>query len=240
MRQTTCAIEFIAKHAMKLIKRRSKYVGVLVGYERGNSYRIFVPAQNKIVVSRDVSFHESPTPPISDVKVHGSENAVTDIFSRSANDCEAESTSSANNDVWEQAEDVATGDSQVQQELQMVTDSLTRFPNLQRSGCISHPSDRCAALLTMHSRDGDIDSSTSPSPVEATEWSEHNEWKRGMVDEMDSIEENCTWKLVPKPAHIKSTSTCWVYPRNRDANGSITRYKARIVANCYSQNRGID
>lgn len=34
-------------------------VGVLVGYEMGNSYRVYVPEEDQVVVSRDVTFHEA-------------------------------------------------------------------------------------------------------------------------------------------------------------------------------------
>lgn len=46
-------------------KRNSKVdarasTGVLTGFERGNSYKIYLPNIKKFIISRDVSFHETP------------------------------------------------------------------------------------------------------------------------------------------------------------------------------------
>jgi histone deacetylase 1/2 len=52
--------------------------------------------------------------------------------------------------------------------------------------------------------------------------------------------ENKTWHLVP-PSSNKDLIDCkWVYRLKRKADGTIDRYKARLVAKCFKQRYGID
>src|SRR5438105_4332966 len=61
-----------------------------------------------------------------------------------------------------------------------------------------------------------------------------------MRDEMDSIEENCTWSLVDPPSGHRPIGLKWVFKPKRDASGTIVKHKARLVAKGYVQQPGID
>jgi hypothetical protein len=52
--------------------------------------------------------------------------------------------------------------------------------------------------------------------------------------------ENDTWELVPLPEGKNIVGSRWVFKVKRDANGSVQRYKARLVAQGYSQAEGVD
>lgn len=66
------------------------------------------------------------------------------------------------------------------------------------------------------------------------------EWKEAMKEVCESIMKNDTWDLV-KLRHGKQPIGCrWLFKLNFKANGSIDKYKARLVANRYSQKEGID
>lgn len=65
-------------------------------------------------------------------------------------------------------------------------------------------------------------------------------WRKAMIDEVKSIEENKTWSLVPLPAEHRPIGLKWVYKIKRDPVGSIVKYKARLVAKGYVQQHGID
>nr|KYP74867.1 Retrovirus-related Pol polyprotein from transposon TNT 1-94 [Cajanus cajan] len=61
-----------------------------------------------------------------------------------------------------------------------------------------------------------------------------------MATEMEALEKNFTWELVPLPIG-KSTVGCrWVFTIKHKADGSIERYKARLVAKGYTQSYGVD
>ena len=51
---------------------------------------------------------------------------------------------------------------------------------------------------------------------------------------------NHTWDLVPLPSGKKAIGCKWVYKIKHKADGSIERYKARLVTKGYAQTYGID
>jgi len=65
--------------------------------------------------------------------------------------------------------------------------------------------------------------------------SKHPQWVVAMDAEFQSLQKQNTWSLVPFPPH-KNVVTCKrVYKLKRNNDGSITRYKARLVARGYLQ-----
>lgn len=67
------------------------------------------------------------------------------------------------------------------------------------------------------------------------------EWRSAMKSELESHEENSTWDaLVELPAGRKVVGCRWVFKLKRDAAGEVTKHKARLVAQGYSQQFGED
>ena len=56
---------------------------------------------------------------------------------------------------------------------------------------------------------------------------------KAMKYEIESIDKNNTWILVPLPKHAKAISLKWLYKIKRNMDGTISRYKARLVAKGY-------
>lgn len=65
-------------------------------------------------------------------------------------------------------------------------------------------------------------------------------WKEAMEREMQSIEENNTWKLTELPPGKKVIGLKWIFKLKKDAEGKIIKYKARLVAKGYVQEHGVD
>ena len=63
-------------------------------------------------------------------------------------------------------------------------------------------------------------------------------WIRAMQEELNSIEQNQTWRLVDRPQNARPIGVKWVFKIKR-VNGRV-RYKARLVALGYAQRPGID
>jgi hypothetical protein len=67
-----------------------------------------------------------------------------------------------------------------------------------------------------------------------------DKWKDAMDDEMKSQLENETWELVELPEGKKVVGCKWVYKIKRDSSGNVVKFKARLVAQGFTQQFGID
>ena len=69
---------------------------------------------------------------------------------------------------------------------------------------------------------------------------ERNHWKAAIERELQNHQDNGTWKLVPLPPGRKAITARWVLVIKRKADGSVDKYKARLVVRGFSQIEGID
>ncbi|CAA7036575.1 unnamed protein product [Microthlaspi erraticum] len=65
-------------------------------------------------------------------------------------------------------------------------------------------------------------------------------WRQAMIEEINSHIRNHTWHLVRYTDISNLVGNRWIFTIKRKADGSIDRYKARLVAQGYSQRPGID
>ena len=65
-------------------------------------------------------------------------------------------------------------------------------------------------------------------------------WKGAMDEEITALLQNDTWDIVDLPEGKKTVSCQWVYTLKCKSDGSLNRYKARLVARGYTQTFGID
>lgn len=65
-------------------------------------------------------------------------------------------------------------------------------------------------------------------------------WIDACKDEIFSIEKNSTWELVELPSGVKPIGLKWVFKIKRNADGSISKFKVRLVAKGYVQKHGVD
>ena len=65
-------------------------------------------------------------------------------------------------------------------------------------------------------------------------------WKAAMDAEYAAFIQRETWTLVPRPLDANVVSCKWVYSLKYNPDGSIARYKARLMARGFSQAYGLD
>jgi hypothetical protein len=68
----------------------------------------------------------------------------------------------------------------------------------------------------------------------------HEEWRKAMQEEYDSLIENKVWHLVKRTKQTIPISGKWCFTHKYGPNGEIIRYKARYVARGFSQIHGRD
>ncbi|KAH9658679.1 protein kinase domain-containing protein [Citrus sinensis] len=56
------------------------------------------------------------------------------------------------------------------------------------------------------------------------------EWKEAMLEEMRALEKNATWEKVDLPDGKTTVGCKWVFTVKYNSDGSLERYKARLVA----------
>lgn len=77
-------------------------------------------------------------------------------------------------------------------------------------------------------------------PRNFAEASQLKEWIEACLDELQSIEKNKVWSLVDLPEGVKPIGLWWLFKIKFNSDGSIKKYKSRLVAKGYVQQYGID
>ena len=78
------------------------------------------------------------------------------------------------------------------------------------------------------------------SVLEAQARPDWPKWKEAMDREIASLEQAGTWNTVPRPRGKNIVGCKWVFRLKRKADGSVDKYKARLVARGFTQIHGVD
>jgi hypothetical protein len=65
-------------------------------------------------------------------------------------------------------------------------------------------------------------------------------WEKAIHEELAVLKAAGTWELVDAPAGANVVGSKWVFRAKKDAAGNVVRYKARLVAQGFSQVPGVD
>ena len=81
------------------------------------------------------------------------------------------------------------------------------------------------------------------SQIEPKKFEEANKDKNQvnvMNEELDQIEKNNTWELIPRPTGKNVIGTKWIFKNKMNEQGQVIRNKARLVCKGYPQIEGFD
>lgn len=78
------------------------------------------------------------------------------------------------------------------------------------------------------------------SLTEALKTKEAHKWQTASDEEIAQLIKAGTWTLTDLPISRQAIGNCWVFIKKYDASGNLERYKARLVAQGFSQIFGTD
>ena len=232
-------------------KREGKFerkadVGYLVGFERDNSYRVYIPAKDKVFVSRDVTIDEAwIASPDEHISFEPNEIEYNDPF---------EAFKPPNGPLPTTNEDVTnthTGDDSDAANVPPLADesddewqdAVTYHPDVRRSTRQSKPPERFGFESALFVQETLLQNEAPSTPLtyrEAINAADSSAWKCAMDDEIQQINKKGTWTLVDFPPGYKPVKCKWVYAAKMNADNRITRHRARLVAKGFNQKKGIN
>ena len=77
-------------------------------------------------------------------------------------------------------------------------------------------------------------------PSSIKEVCKDDNWVNAMNEELDQIEKNQTWEIVPRPQNKNVIGTKWVFKNKVNENGQVIRNKSRLICKGYAQVERVD
>ncbi|XP_044760209.1 uncharacterized protein LOC123317668 [Coccinella septempunctata] len=172
---SSCYLHIPAEKRKKMDKKAEK--GYLVGYDGDERYRVYIPSNNKVILSRDVQFQERLKECEELVKLP-LEDKIQDQFEEKENNWEVHSEEEDDDDQLENTEE-----------------KLTSERNLRDRSSLQKP--RHLEDYTMLIEEFANQVTGDPETYEdALHSDDLAEWKKAMDREMSSLKENQTWTLT--------------------------------------------
>ncbi|KAI3808581.1 hypothetical protein L1987_24535 [Smallanthus sonchifolius] len=110
--------------------------------------------------------------------------------------------------------------------------SHEREPSVRRSSRVSKPNPRYANVSILEEQ--------KEVELESFEHaSKEGKWMNAMKEEIKALMENQTWELVQSENRTSIVSCKWVFKIKWKTDGTVERYKARLVAREFSQQQGL-
>ena len=234
---------------------------IFVGYSaESKGYRLYHPQSKCILITRDVVFVEDAVQPLlSCTKETGvSSRDVFDtllpLFTGGSSDVHPTEANVQPTQVSNDITDHTISDADLQDEIyedmaeneqargmpkwlvQTLRDSKIDAPKSSRTRSgfqhSSYASD-CYALALSSMCDEE-------EPLSFDEAQNSENWLAAMQSEYDAIMKNGTWSLCDLHVGKKAIGCKWVFKLKCKPDGSVDRYKVRLVAKGYAQEKGID
>ena len=105
----------------------------------------------------------------------------------------------------------------------------------------SHDAETNIAIAFLSGQqDSETDEEEPKSLDAAKKSSEWPQWHKAVLEELETLKTMGTWELEDLPEGREPIGNRWTFVKKRDENGDIARYKARLVAQGFTQKPGTD
>lgn len=81
---------------------------------------------------------------------------------------------------------------------------------------------------------------TLQEPKTYSEANKFKSWNQAMQAELIALERTCTWQLIDAPSNTKLVGCRWVYKVKFHADGSVDRFKVRLLTKGFNQIEGLN
>ncbi|GJW62117.1 retrovirus-related pol polyprotein from transposon TNT 1-94 [Tanacetum coccineum] len=195
------------------------YEGVFLGYSQNSkAYLILNKHTRKIEESLNVTFNETPPP--------------------------SKTSPLVDDDLDEEAIKV-TKKKNLENDIENETLEIDEMVNIEESR--NHPLENVIGNLNQRTLRSEAQNQSNffyfistIEPENVNEALADEIWIVAMQEELNQFIANDIWELVPQPMNMTIIGTTWVFRNKLDENGIVSRNKARLVAQGYNQQEGID
>jgi hypothetical protein len=208
--------------------------GIFMGYsDSSKAYRIYIPEQHKIEVSRDVTFNE---------KMAFNKSIEETIEEEEIEELNEESTENENDEKelpdhpMQPCENI---DSHIVPKtkkrpawLEVTLQDAERLKVPEGTFRKSKRPKRFSSYVAYMTKLLDEEPTTFEEAVQK------GQWKEAMTEEHQSIMKNEVWEIVPRPKEKSMVTSKWVYKIKHAADESVDKYKAIFVARGFSHKEG--
>lgn len=242
---SSCYVHIPAEKRKKMDKKAVK--GFLVGYDGDERYRIYIQESHYVILSRDVQFQEKLKECKAEVKL-----PMKDVQDENQDQYEKEEKSAVNTEenLKANSEDEREQEKAPRSDEESNTGSESDSGDEENSkqqprrilrdrSTIKKPTrfEDCAMVMEEFVNQVTEDPETFE---DALKNEDSVEWKTAMDREVASLKENQTWTLTDLPPGARAIPCRWVFRLKKNPDGSIDKYKARLVVKGFSQRHGID
>lgn len=234
-----CYVHVPKQQRKKMDRKAVK--GILIGYDHDDGYRIYCKEENKLIRSRDVIFEETTVKQKKAVAIpesvecsdqHRDTMSKEDDSDKTKYDYDIQVEEDENDDIWDPDDDAEECDYKGAEISRDVIEDCRRLRDRITLNAPQKFEDYVTHLPTSFQEPETFN--------EAIKSDQKDQWMEAMNREMKALHENKTWDLVNLPQGKKAISNKWAYKIQTNADGSVDKFKARLVIKGYQQRRGID
>ncbi|GJY34957.1 retrovirus-related pol polyprotein from transposon TNT 1-94 [Tanacetum coccineum] len=196
------------------------YEGVFLGYSQNSkAYIILNKHTRKVKESLNVTFDETPPP--------------------------SKTSPLVDDDLDEEEAIKVTEKKNLENDIEDETLEIDEIVNIKESR--NHPLENVIGNLNQRTLRSQAQNQSNffcfistIEPKNVNEALTDESWIVAMQEELNQFIANDVWELVPQPRNMTIIGTKWVFRNKLDENGIVSRNKARLVAQGYNQQEGID